>query len=171
MRLVAEFRQDLELAFRLLARSPGFTAAAILTLAVAIGGNTALFSVANALLFKPMPIRAPHEVMRVRAGTSHISWLDYEDLRDRTGVFSAFAAHRRLRVALTNADGLPARLEGEQTSLNFFETLGVAPAVGRTYSPGNVRREVVVLADHTWRARFGADPAIVGRVLRINGQP
>jgi predicted permease len=171
MKLAAEFRQDLRLAVRLLARSPGFSTAAILTLAVAIGGNTALFSVANALLFKPTPIRAPQDVMRVRGGASHISWPDYEDLRDRTNVFSQFAAHRRLRVALTSADGLPTRLEGEQTSFNFFDTLGVTPALGRSYAAGDVRRDVVVLADHTWRARFGADRAVVGRVLRINGQP
>jgi predicted permease len=171
MKLMAEFRQDLRHAVRMLARSPGFSAAAILTLAVAIGGNTALFSVANALLFKPMPIHAPEEVTRVRGGASHVSWRDYEDLGVRTDVFAEFAAHRRLRVALTNADGLPVRLEGEQTSFNFFDALAVAPALGRTYASGDSRRDVVVLADHTWRARFGAAPDAIGRVMRINGHP
>jgi predicted permease len=170
-RLLAEFRQDLRLGVRLLARSPGFTAAAVLTLAVAIGGNTAIFSVANALLFKPVPVTAPHELARVRPGASQMSWPNYRDFEDRTSVFSDLVAHRRLRVAMSTADGLPTRLNGEQTSLNFFRTLGVAPALGRTFSPADARRDLAVLADHTWRSRFGADAGIVGRVLRLGGQP
>jgi putative ABC transport system permease protein len=138
---------------------------------VAIGGNIAIFSVANALLFKPVPVHAPEQVARVRAAESQVSWRDYEDLRDRTDVFSQFAAHRRLRVGLTNADGFPVRLEGEQTSTNFFSTLGVAPALGRAYAADDSRRDLVVLADHTWRSRFGGDRAVIGRLLRLNGQP
>src|SRR5688572_4941213 len=170
-RLLAEFRQDLRLGVRLLARSPAFTAAAVLTLAVAIGGNTAIFSVANALLFKPVPVTAPHELARVRPGASQMSWPNYRDFEDRTSVFSDLVAHRQLRVAMSTADGLPTRLNGEQTSLNFFRALGVAPALGRTFSPADARRDRAVLADHTWRSRFGADAGIVGRVLRLGGQP
>jgi putative ABC transport system permease protein len=170
-RLLGDFRLDVRLGVRLIARSPGVSAAAILTLAVAIAGNTAIFSVANALLFKPVPVAAPRELARVRAGQSQMSWPNYEDLRERTNVFSALVAHRRLRVGLSSPDAIPVRLEGEQTSANYFDTLRVAPMLGRTYGPSEPRREVVVLANHTWRVRFGADPSIVGRILTFNDDP
>jgi macrolide transport system ATP-binding/permease protein len=169
-RAVGDLRQDIILAVRLLVRSPGPSAAAVLTLAVAIAGNTATFSVANALLFKPVPVTAPEELARVRADHSHMSWPAYQDLGERTNVFADLVAHRRLRVGLSSPDGLPIRLEGEQTSLNYFDTIGVPPRVGRTYGEGEPRRDVVVLADHTWRARFGADPSITGRLLPLNGK-
>ena len=168
-RVWGDFHQDVRLGVRLLVRSPGPSAAAILTLAVAIAGNTATFSVANALLFKPVPVTAPEELARVRAGQSHMSWPAYQDLGERTTVFADLVAHRRLRVGLSSPDGLPIRLEGEQTSLNYFDTIRVPPRLGRTYGEGESRRDVVVLADHTWRARFGADPSITGRLLPLNG--
>jgi predicted permease len=170
-RLTGDFRQDVRLGARLLVRSAGPSAAAILTLAVAIAGNTVTFSIANALLFKPVPVAAPHELARVRAGQSHISWPSYEDLRERTHVFADLAAHRRLRVGLASPDALPVRLEGEQTSWNYFDTLRVPARYGRTYGRREPRRNIVVLADHVWRVRFGADPAIVGRVLTLNDTP
>src|SRR5262245_55006745 len=80
-RLLGDFRLDIKLGLRLIARSPGLSAAAILTLAVAVAGNTAIFSVANALLFKPVPVAAPGELGRVRAGQSQMSWRNYQDLR------------------------------------------------------------------------------------------
>jgi predicted permease len=170
VRAFSDFRQDLTLGVRLLARSPGPAVAAILTLAVAIAGNTATFSVANALLLKPVPVTAPQELARVRGGESQMSWPSYLDFRDRTDVFAALVAHRRLRVGLSTRDALPQRLEGEQTSSNFFDALRVPPRVGRTYGEADSRRDVVVLADHTWRARFGADPSITGRVLTLSGK-
>jgi putative ABC transport system permease protein len=170
-RLLGDFRQDVRLGVRLIARNPGLSAAAILTLAVAVAGNTAVFSVANALMFKPVPVAIPQELARVRAGQSQMSWPTYQDLRERTNVFSELVAHRRLRVGLSSLDALPVRLEGEQTSLNFFDTLRVSPTLGRTYGPGEPRRDVVVLANHTWRVRFGADPTIRGRILILNGYP
>jgi predicted permease len=169
-RLLGDLRQDIRLGVRLLVRDAGPAAAAILTLAVAIAGNTATFSVANAMFFKPVPVTAPEELARVRAGQSQMSWPAYQDLRERTTVFAELAAHRRLRVGLGSPDGLPVRLEGEQTSLNYFATIQVRPRVGRTYGEADARRDVVVLADHTWRARFGADPAITGRLLPLNGR-
>jgi predicted permease len=170
-RLLGDFRLDISLGVRLIARSPGLSAAAILTLAVAVAGNTAIFSVANALLFKPVPVAAPGELARVRAGQSHMSWRNYQDLRERTDVFAELVAHRRLRAASSSPDSLPVRLEGEQTSPNFFDTLRVSPTLGRTYGAGEPRRDVVVLANHTWRARFGADASIRGRILILNGNP
>jgi predicted permease len=100
-----------------------------------------------------------------------MSWRNYQDLRERTDVFAQLVAHRRLRAALSSPDGLPERLQGEQTSSNFFDTLRVSPALGRTYGAGEPRRDVVVLANHTWRVRFGADESIRGRILILNGNP
>jgi predicted permease len=170
-RVFGDLRQDIRLGVRLILRSPGPSAAAILTLAVAIAGNTATFGVANALLFKPVPVTAPQELARVRAGQSHMSWPSYQDLRERTQVFADLVAHRRLRVGLSSQDTLPLRLEGEQTSSNYFDALRVPPRLGRTYTQGDPHRNVVVLADHTWRVRFGADPSIAGRVLSLNDEP
>jgi predicted permease len=170
-RVLGDLRQDIRLGIRLLVRSPGPSIAAILTLAVAIAGNTATFSVANALLFKPVPVTAPQYLARVRTGQSHVSWPSYQDLRERTGVFEELVAHRRLRVGLSSRDALPLKLEGEQTSWNYFDTLRVPPGFGRTYGRDDGRRNVVVLAEHTWRVRFGADPSIVGRVLTLNDRP
>ena len=92
---LGEFGQDSRLGVRLIARNPWYSAAAILTLAIAIGGNTAVFSLANALLFKPLPVPAPRELARVRAGESQMSWLNYRDLAERNHVFSDLVAHRR----------------------------------------------------------------------------
>ena len=100
-RLLADFRLDVRLGVRLIARSPGVSAAAILTLAVAVAGNTAIFSVANALLFKPVPVAAPGELARVRAGQSQMSWRNYQDLRERTDVFAELVSHRRRRAAFS----------------------------------------------------------------------
>ena len=164
-----EFRQDTMLGVRLIARNPWHAAAAILTLAVAIGGNTAIFSVANALLFKPLPVMAPQELALVRAGESQMSWLNYQDLAARNSVFSAMVAHRRIVAGLsTGAESV--RLMGEQTTANYFGVLGVPAALGRTYMPFDTRRDFVVLAHHVWQARFGADPTVVGRVLMLNGR-
>src|SRR5688572_13239660 len=138
-RLLGDFGQDVRLGVRLLVRSPGLSAAAILTLTIAIAGNTAVFSVANALLFKPVPVAAPQELARIRAGQSQMSWPNYQDLRERTSVFAELTAHRRLRVGLGGLDALPIRLEAEQTSLNFFDTLRVPAALGRTYDPTEPR--------------------------------
>jgi predicted permease len=169
-RLLGDLRQDLRLGVRMLVKHAGPSAAAVLTLAVAIAGNTTTFSVANAMFFKPAPVTAPEELARIRAGQSQMSWPAYQDLRERITVFADLAAHRRLQVGLGSPDGLPIRLAGEQTSSNFFDTLRVAPRIGRAYAPGDAGRDVVVLADHTWRARFGSDPAIVGRLLALNGR-
>lgn len=166
---LGECGQDSRLGVRLLARNPWYSAAAILTLAIAIGGNTAVFSLTNALLFKPLPVPAPRELARVRAGESQMSWLNYQDLAERNHVFSDLVAHRRVIAGMGGA-AAPVRLWGEQTSANYFTVLGVSAALGRTYMPFDTRRDLVVLADHVWRARLGGDPSAVGRLLLLNGR-
>jgi predicted permease len=168
-RLLDELRQDATLGLRLMARNPWYSVSAILTLAVGIGGNTAIFSIANALLLTPLPVRAPHELARIRAGESQMSWLNYQDLARRTEAFSEMAAHRRVVAGLATRDS-PVRLWGEQTTTNYFRALGVPAALGRTYMPLDDRRNLVVLAHHTWQTKFAGDLAIVGRPVVLNGR-
>ena len=169
-RLVSELRQDATFGARLLRRSPGFSTVAILTLALAIGGNTAIFSLVNALAFKPLPVRAPGEVVRVYTGQSQTSWLTYQDIATRSQVFTDVAAHAGATRTL-NADNTTARLSGETTSANYLTMLGVPAILGRTYLPSDARADVVVLAERTWRTRFASDPSILGRRLLLGGRP
>jgi predicted permease len=166
-RLADEFRQDVRFALRLLVRSPGFSAAAILTLAVAIGGNTAIFGVVNALGFKPLPVSAPTAVVRVYSGESQMSWPNYEDIRQRNRVFSDVAAHARTILPLTDGDR-STRLMGETVSANFLTMLGIPAAHGRIFGPEESRGDVLVLSERTWRTRFASDPSIVGRTVTLN---
>jgi predicted permease len=169
-RLGSELKQDAAYGCRLIVRSPGFSAVAIATLAVAIGGNTAIFSVVNALILKPAPFAAPQELARIHPGESQMSWLNYQDLRARSTSFSDITAHRSAVMTLSESDGA-ARLMGQAVSANFFTILGIPAALGRTVLPSDVRSDVVVLSDRVWRTRFGGDPAIVGRAISLDGRP
>jgi predicted permease len=167
-----ELRQDVTLGIRLIGRNPWFSTAAILTLAVAIGGNTAIFSILNAVLFKPLPVAASHELARIRGGQSQISWPNFVDVAERAernGILAGTVAQRRLVAGMAN-DATPLKLWGEQTTTNYFTVVGVHAAMGRTYTPADTRRDLVVLAHHVWQSRFGSDPSIVGRVLTLNGR-
>ena len=167
--LLAELHQDVVFGLRLIVGSPGFSAITVLTLALTIGANTAVFTVINALLFRPLPVAAAHEVMRIQSGESTTSWPNYEDIRRRNDVFSDVAAHRMLVTGLAS-DDRPVRLMGEATSANFLSLLGVSAAIGRTFAESESRRDLVVLADHVWRGRFASDSRIVGRVLVLAGR-
>jgi predicted permease len=168
-RLADELWQDASFGARLLRHSPGFATVAILTLAVAIGGNTAIFSVVNALALKPLPVRAPEEVVRIYPGESRTSWLNYQDLARQSTAFSEIAAHTGTTRALT-LDDTTASMAGETTTSNYFTMLGVPAVLGRPYFPSDARADVIVLAERTWRTRFGSDPAIVGRTMLVAGR-
>jgi putative ABC transport system permease protein len=168
-RLVSELRQDATFGLRILGRSPGFSTVAILTLALAIGGNTAIFSLVNAIALKPMPVTAPQDVARIYTGESRTSWLNYQEIAQRTTVFTDVAVHSGTTIALTT-DSSVARLGGETTSNNYLTMLGVPALVGRTYFPTDTRTDLVVLSERTWRLRFGSDPSIVGRAIRLGGR-
>ena len=166
-------------ALRALAKSPGFTAVALITLALGIGANTTSFSVLNALLMHVPPYAEPDALVRVfrvsprGVGGAHApaNFLDY---RAQNTVFAQVAAVSRTSFNVGEA-GQPAdRLPGLLVSADFFSTLRVAPVLGRTFTaeeeqPGN--NAVVILTHATWAQRFGGDPAIVGRTLRIDGAP
>jgi predicted permease len=171
---------DLRYALRALRKSPGFTLVAALTLAIGIGANSAIFSVVNAVLLRPLPYRAPEGLVTVNhyypslngleAGVSAAGFVDY---RDRTRSFAGVAVQTPWRPSLTGL-GDPERLAGARVSGAYFTTLGVPAALGRALradedAPG--REGVVVLSDGFWRRRFGADPAAVGRTLTLDGRP
>jgi predicted permease len=167
--MIDTFRRDVTFGLRLIARHPGFSAIAVATLAVAIGANTTVFTVVNALLFTPLPVAAPHELARVDTGQNQVSWPNYEDIRAGNTAFSDVVAHRMAMAGL-QVGGAPLRLRGEATSSNFLSVLGVPPAVGRTFTAADARHDLVVLADHVWRDRFNGDPSVIGRVLTLGSR-
>ena len=170
--------QDLRFALRSLLRSPGFTLVAVLTLALGIGANTALFSVIDAALLRPLPYPEPDRLVRVYSTSAHgedwsASPADFFDWRAMARSFTGLAAVNGNSMALSG-EGPAERLQGLQVTEDFFRVLGVAPVLGRAFTPEEMttgRDHEVVLADALWRSRFGADPGIVGRSIRLGGEP
>ncbi|MFL5579604.1 MAG: ABC transporter permease [Gemmatimonadaceae bacterium] len=167
---------DLRYALRQLARTPGFTIVAVLSLALGIGANTTIFSVVNAVLLRPPPFRDPERVVTVHAtdargrGFHSFSWLDYADYRDRTRALAGLAAYRTLALQI-EGDETGSSPIGELVSGDFFEVVGTPAALGRTFRAADGDAPVVVISDALWRRRFGADPGVPGRALVVNGQP
>lgn len=170
--------QDFRYAVRSLRRMPSFTAIVALTLALGIGASTAVFSVVNGVLLRPLPYERPDDVLLIHTridGTPgyELSLPEYWDLRERTRSFGALSAFADGSLILTGT-GEPERLGAGYVTADGFRLLGVAPVKGRTFSqeedlPG--RATVVLLSDGLWRRRFGADPDIVGRTLRLDDTP
>jgi len=171
---------DLRFAFRQLLKNPGFTAVAVLTLALGIGANTAIFSVVNAVLLRPLPFAEPDRLVwmwgNIRNGGNQasVSPLDFLDYREQNKSFEQLAAmtsgpgYRNL-----TGDGDPQRLEAAWVTGNYFQALGVEPALGRTFRLENEhpgRNEVVVLSHGLWQRQFGGDPSIVNRTIRLDGR-
>jgi len=178
-----DLRQDLRYAARGLARRPGFTAIAVLTLAVGIGANTAIFSAVNALLLRPLPFRNPDQLMSVtlvsppegdRPATDALpwSWPKFTVFRDAQPVFQDLALYSDDQFNVT--DGDPERVDGASVSATFLRTLGVAPALGRDFpveldAHANAER-LVILTDAFWTRRYNADPGILGHTIHIDGE-
>jgi predicted permease len=167
---------DVRYAARTLRTAPGFTLIAMLTLALGIGANAAIFSVINALLVQPFPVERPSELVMVdRAGSfpTH-SYPDYRDFRDRNTVLSGLVAIRMSPVHV-DANGRATRLWAQLASGNYFDVLGVRAMLGRTLTaaddvtPGG--HPVVVLSYDCWESRFGSDPSVVGRSIKVSGKP
>jgi len=169
--------QDLRYGARMLLKKPGFTTIAVITLGVGIGANTAIFSLVNALLLRPLPYEQPERLVRVtsdlvkRNATDvgvDVSLLD--DLSARAGVFTEVCALYPINANLTGVDE-PERIEGVMTSANYFALLGAEAARGRVFSMADYRpgpADVVVISDGLWRRRFGGDPNIVGKAVRLD---
>lgn len=169
---------DVRFALRSLRKRPGFTAVALLTLALGIGATTAIFSVAERALLAEPPVRDPGSLAAVyttsRRGfpRSSSSWPDYLDYRDRTGAFQDLAATSPLPLSLGDGDAGSRLATGRVVTGNYFTLLGVRPRLGRLIQPADdVRdgaRRVSVLSHDLWRTHFGADPTVVGRTIRLN---
>jgi predicted permease len=168
-------RQDIRYALRRLIKSPAFTTVALLTLALGIGANTAIFSVVNAVLLKPLPYRDAHEIVGVfhlsEGQRATMSGPNFTDVRKQATTLEDVAAYTRTRTILTGR-GEPVRLDGAEVSASLFDLLGVAPALGRTFhddenQPG--RHRVAILGHGLWVQRFGSDRAIVGRTAVLDG--
>ena len=170
------FTQDTRLALRTLRQEPGYAVAAILTLALGIGANSAIFSVGSAALMSAAPVTDPESLAAIwttcRAGRPRCSssYPDYLDYRDRSTTLDDLAAYALRRASLGDDNG--ARLVAVQASTgNFFDVVGVKAALGRTFSAGDEqeRAAVVVLTDALWRAHFSSDPGVIGHTIRLNG--
>jgi predicted permease len=168
---------DLRYAIRIYRSSPLSTAAALAALALGIGANTAVFSFADALLTRPLPVHEPDQVVTLfHAGTrsgsySSFSYPDYVELRDQNEALSGLAAWGQIDVRL-GPDGTE-RVATEIVSANYFDVLGVRAAIGRTWHRQDVEpgtNAVAIISDALWRRMFAADPAIAGRQLIVNGQ-
>jgi predicted permease len=167
--------QDLRYAVRMLAKNPGFTLIAILTLALGIGANTVVFSVVNALLLRPLSVERPNELafLESQNGPSQ-SFPNYRDLRDRNRTFAGLIGYRIAPMELETHDHAD-RIWGYLATGNYFDVLGVQPALGHFFKqsddlhPGD--SPYAVLSYSAWQSRFGADPAIVGKTIRINRHP
>jgi putative ABC transport system permease protein len=172
-----EMFQDLRFGMRMLRRSPGFTSVAVLTLALGIGANSAIFSVVNAVLLRPLPYREPDRLVtlshyRPREGASVANGVDFLRWRDQAKVFEQIAGYKFDTADLTGS-GEPERLNAALISSNLFATLGVAPALGRAFTPEEDTYGgplAVILSDGLWRRRFGGDPQVIGRAITLGGQ-
>ncbi|MFQ5694634.1 MAG: ABC transporter permease, partial [Terriglobia bacterium] len=171
--------QDVRYGARMLARSPGFTAVAVLTLALGIGANTAIFSVVNTLLFQPLPVNDPHQL--VTLATQHgrelphgLSYPDYRDYRKQRETFSDLAAYDTAFVSLT-VEGEAERIRVQRVTGNYFSLLGVQPRYGHRFLPGeggDYRVDpVIVLSYGYWQRSFGGEPSVVGKTVRLNACP
>jgi putative ABC transport system permease protein len=172
--------QDVVFAVRMLRRQPGFTAVALLALTIGIGANTAIFSLVDAVLWRPLPYAQPSDIVfvaeqRPREGrlTGPVSPADFLDWRAMNHSFSAMAAATDFSLNLTG-DVEPQRLRALAVSAGFFDALGVAPIQGRPFRPDDEqpgRHRVALLSDGLWRSAFGARAAIVGTSVLLNAEP
>jgi predicted permease len=180
--MIDPWLHDIRFALRLLRRSPLFTTTAVLSLAIGIGANTTIFSVASAMLLRPMPGLAEADrlvdVGRSSRGATFdtVSYPNYVDIRDRVTQLTGVYAHQIEPSPMSLGGGGEAeRVYGTLVSGNYFQTLGTAPAAGRLLRPDDDSRSgahaVTVLSHDLWIRRFGSDPAIVGSAVAINGHP
>lgn len=171
------FVQDLRYGIRMMAKRPGFTLIAALTLALGIGANTAIFSAVNAVLLKPLPFPESQQLVDLAEtfkpdGFGSVSVPNLEDWKNQNTVFAGISAYQGASFNLETGDA-PQRIPGLSVSANYFDVLGVKPALGRAFLAGEDvagRERVVVLSDQLWRRNFAANPAIVDQTIAVNGQ-
>jgi predicted permease len=167
--------QDLRYAFRSLRKSPRFTAAAVVVLALGIGANTAMFSVVYHVLLRPLPYPEPDRIVFIEetgirhGGTSPTAPATFADWRDQQQVFSSIAAAEVWGVALTGT-ARPEQVEGLRVSPALLQVLRAQPMLGRGFTEGEEAGHVVLLSHSLWERRFGGDPGVLGRAVALNGE-
>ncbi len=168
---------DVRFALRVLRKSPGFTAVAVLTLALGIGANTALFSVVNGVLLNPLPYPHPEQLVTLHASkpnfaTGSISYPNFRDWQKQNHTFSAMAITRGTSFSLTGR-GEAERAQAEFISSDFFKVLGVQPLMGRTFSPGEDEiggAPIVLISEGFWKQKFGSAPGVIGQSINLDGK-
>jgi putative ABC transport system permease protein len=171
---MGSFIQDLRFGARMLMKQPGVTLIAVLTLALGIGANTAIFSVVNAVLLQPLPFQEPERLARIWRSSAEdergaCSYPDFADLRARQTVFERMAAWRGGDYTLTGK-GEPVTLRGVVVTADLFPLLGAAPQLGRSFTPAEDQagNRAAILSHSLWRQRFNADPNVLGQSININ---
>ena len=172
--------QDIRFGWRLLRRTPGFTISAVLALALGIGATTAIFSVLDRVVLRPLPYPEPDRLAMVweandAKGLPHerISPVNFVDYRNLSHVFEGAAAWWYPQLTLTETGHDPLRVNAVETTPNFFAVLGVQPALGAGFpvAPAYAREGIAVISHRLWRERFASDPAMVGKTIDLNGPP
>jgi predicted permease len=172
--------QDLRYGLRILWKSPGFTAVAVLTLALGIGANTAIFSIVNSVLLRPLPFPNPDQLIAVNEKDmrgempggvmANTSYPDFFDWRSQNHVFENIAAFRHAGYTLSGA-GTPLHIDAQIVSAEFFSVLGVPPSLGRGFRREEEMGRFAVLSHELWQSKYAADPEILGKVITLDGQP
>ena len=170
------FIQDLRYAIRMMAKRPGFTIIAAVTLALGIGANTAIFSAVNAILLKPLPFPESEQIVDIsetfKDGWGSVSVPYYEDWKNQNTVFAGIAAYQGTSFNLSTSE-TPQRVPGLRVAANYFDVLGVKPELGRTFLSGEDvagSQRVVLIGDDLWRRNFAADPGLINREIAVNGE-
>jgi predicted permease len=178
MNVIGDLWQDLRYGWRMLRKSPGFTIAAVLTLALGIGANTAIFTFFDLALLRPLPVKDPETLVNLEYRRAEgYPFIDYIYFRDHTQAFSELIAssHTRLMLGGQTDSEEPQEIAGEVVSDNYFSVLGGGAILGRTFTPEENRapgeHPLVVLSYALWQGRFGANPKILGQTVRLNNKP
>ncbi|HKW47388.1 MAG TPA: ABC transporter permease [Gemmatimonadaceae bacterium] len=174
---MGDLRQDILYAARKLRSAPAFTLTVVVTLALGIGANTAIFSVVDGVLLRPLPFSQPDRVVRLRfiynGSPDAGSPPELKDFRTRTRTMASLAMYTGQATNLVRDNADPEQLVGVQVSANWFNVIGVTPQLGRAFADGEDREgapKVAMLSDAVWRRDFNADPNVVGRAIRLNGE-
>jgi len=176
--IIGDLAQDLHYGLRMLVKNPSFTIVAVLALALGIGANSAIFSVVNTVLLRPLPYKNPGRLVMLWEEATHLGFpkntpspANFIDWRAQNTVFEAMAAMVERSFNLTGV-GEPERFDGRRVSANLFDLLGVQPQLGRAFraeedKPGS---RVVILSNGLWQQRFGGDPRVIGQTVSLNGE-
>src|SRR5947207_789242 len=176
--MIADLGQDIRYGLRMFAKNPTFTVIAVLAIGLGIGANTAIFSVVNALLLRPLPYKNPDQLVAVWENATHLGFpkntpspANFLDWRQQSTLFEGMAAFTERRFNLSDV-GEPERLDGRRVSANIFDLLGVKPIIGRTFVPDENKpgTKVVLLNESLWKRRFGGDPSVIGRTVTLNNE-